>query len=200
MRTKRSKRMLDILLSLIGIITLSPLFITIALLLLIVHGKPIFYRQNRLGQNGRAFCLWKFRTLPLSYKDPNFSFSEIPSEFTFPSPDLNRLSMVQRRLRESGLDELPQLFNILKGDMSIVGPRPEMEELAICYSNYQMKRLAVKPGLTGLAQIRGRNDVAYRHKIKYDIFYINNQSLSFDYWIVRRTLSTLLNGLRSSSS
>jgi len=127
---------------------------------------------------------------------PSFSFSHIPDHFLFPEPSQEQVSSFQRTLRRSGLDELPQLILLLNGTMSLVGPRPEMVQLAKCYTVSHQERLAVKPGLTGLAQVCGRERLKYRHKIRYDLFYIQKQSFRLDCWILWKSLKLCLDAFR----
>lgn len=187
MTARGLKRTVDCILSMLGIVGLSPLVFIVAIVLWKVQGTPIFFAQNRAGYKGSVLKVIKFRTLPTTFEVPQFSFQDVPSSFKFPSPEIGQFSPFISFMRRTGLDELPQLLLVLKGEMSLVGPRPEMIELASCYSSIQKKRLEVRPGLTGLAQVRGRNDIKYRHKIKYDLFYIQHQSLLLDMWIMWET-------------
>lgn len=157
------KRPLDFILSLIAIIILSPVMLIIALLVRIKLGKPIIFKQQRPGLNGKIFTLYKFRTMT-DERDENGNLL----------PNHKRTTKFGNALRATSLDELPELFNILKGDMSIVGPRPLLIEYLPLYNEYQKHRHDVRPGLTGLAQINGRNAITWEERFDYDINYVNN--------------------------
>ena len=138
---------------------------------------PVFFRQERLGRNGDKFSIWKFRTMRGG-----------------PGSDDDRVTTVGRMLRRTSLDELPQLMNIVNGEMSVVGPRPTLPEQADRWTNRQRCRLAERPGLTGLAQVNGRNDLSWPERIEFDLRYVEEQSLWLDLRIVVRTASTLVGG------
>lgn len=171
------KRPMDFILSLIAIIVLSPVFIFVAILVRIKLGSPVIFKQKRPGLNEKIFTMYKFRTMT-DARDDNGELL----------PDSERLTKFGHFLRSTSLDELPELFNILKGDMSIVGPRP----LAVIYLPYynQNERLrhTVRPGLTGLAQINGRNTVNWEERFNFDIKYVKNISFLLDMFIMFRTL------------
>lgn len=163
------KRPLDFILSLIAIIILSPVLVIVAILIKIKLGGPVLFKQQRPGLNEKIFTMYKFRTMN-DDKDENGKLL----------PDSMRLTKFGKILRSTSLDELPELFNILKGDMSIVGPRP----LAVIYLPYynenERLRHTVRPGLTGLAQINGRNTVNWEERFEYDVTYVNNLSFVLD--------------------
>lgn len=190
------KPVLDTSMACLFLIGGIPLFVVLFVILFRYQQRPILYQQLRMGKKGKPFVLWKFRTLPLETTPPVFSFHEIPDHFLFPDPPLKSLSIIQQFLRKSGLDELPQLVMIVKGEMSFVGPRPEMVELASRYSQLHQQRLEVRPGITGLAQIRGRDHISYRHKIRYDLFYIRHQSFLLDAWILWESTKLFLKSWR----
>ena len=184
MYKKFGKRLLDIILSIVGLALLSPVLLCAAALVRIKLGSPVIFRQRRPGLNGKIFKLRKFRSMT-DQKDSNGN----------PLPDAERLTGFGRLLRSTSLDELPELFNILKGDMSIVGPRPLLVQYLPLYSPEQMRRHDVRPGLTGYAQINGRNEISWKEKFELDCFYVDNMSLSFDIKII---LSTFLKTISRS--
>jgi len=175
------KRFLDIVFSLIFIVLLSPLMVTIAVLVKINLGNPIIFKQERPGLNEKTFVLYKFRTM----KDEKNENGEL-------LPDSIRLTNFGRILRSTSLDELPELFNILKGDMSFVGPRPLSITYLPYYNEYERQRHCVRPGLTGLAQINGRNSISWEEKFEYDIQYIKNISFLTDLRILLKTILIVL--------
>ena len=171
------KRFLDILLSIIGILLASPLILVIILLVYIKLGKPILFTQDRVGINGKIFKMYKFRTmLNTTDKDGNLL------------PDNERLTPFGRKLRSTSLDELPELINVLKGEMSLVGPRPLLVDYLPLYSQEQMKRHNMRPGITGWAQVNGRNSIDWKTKFEFDVWYVENWSLMLDFKILLMTL------------
>lgn len=171
------KRLLDICLSLLGLILLSPVIAVTASLVKIKLGSPVIYIQKRPGKDGKIFCMYKFRSMSQK-KDNEGNLL----------PDEARLTKFGKRLRSTSLDELPELYNILKGDMSIVGPRPLLVEYLPLYNEKQKHRHDVRPGLTGLAQVNGRNAISWDEKFKLDIMYIESVSFSMDMKIVLKTV------------
>ena len=175
------KRLFDIVISAFALVVLSPVFLIVAILVRCKLGRPIFFKQDRVGMNESSFCLVKFRSMR-DGKDKNGNFL----------PDCERLTNFGRFLRSSSLDELPELWNILKGDMSLVGPRPLPE----CYRPYflQEERLrhAVKGGLTGWAQVNGRNTLSWDEKFALDVEYVKNISLATDIKILLQTVGKVL--------
>jgi len=167
------KRFIDFILSLISIVILSPLFIFIIFLQSILNGFPIFFVQPRVGKNERIFNLIKFRTMT-NTKDLNNQFL----------PDFKRLTWFGKFLRKFSLDELPSIINVLKGDMSIIGPRPLLIEYLQYYNNDQRKRHLVRPGISGLAQIKGRNKISWDEKFNFDLMYIKSISFILDFKII----------------
>lgn len=171
------KRIMDILLSAIGLIILSPVFLVILIMVYIKLGSPIFFIQERPGKDGKIFRMIKFRTMLNSTdKDGNL----LPNE--------KRHTKFGRVLRSTSIDELPELLNVLKGDMSLVGPRPLLVEYLSLYNEEQARRHEVRPGITGLAQVNGRNAISWEEKFNYDVWYVDNFSLILDIKILFKTV------------
>lgn len=163
------KRLFDIICALGGIIVLSPIFIICAILIRTNLGSPIFFRQRRIGKDNKEFEMIKFRTMKDAFdKDGNAL------------PDDQRMTKLGKVLRSLSLDELPELINILKGDMSLIGPRPLLIQYLPLYNEIQIKRHNVTPGLTGWAQINGRNSLTWTEKFELDVWYVENWSLGLD--------------------
>ena len=174
------KRSIDIVISLPAIILLSPVFVVIALAIKLTSKGPIIFGQERAGKGGKPFVFYKFRTMKVD-ADP---FGASPKSSEDP-----RLTKIGKLLREYSLDELPQLFNVLKGDMSIVGPRPLYLSQIAEWSEQQKKRLLVKPGLTGLAQISGRGELTREEKLELDVKYVETASFLTDIKIILATIA-----------
>ena len=177
MYSKYFKRILDFILSLIAIIILSPVLLIVAVLVRIKLGSPVIFKQQRPGKDEKIFTLYKFRTMT-DKKDENGNLL----------PDSERLTKFGKALRSTSLDELPELFNILKGDMAIVGPRPLAVQYLPYYTKEEKHRHDVRPGLTGLAQIHGRNCIDWGKKLTYDIDYVKNISIFNDTKILLKTV------------
>lgn len=177
MYSKYIKRVFDFILSLMALIVLSPILLVTYILVRIKLGNPAIFKQKRPGKDERIFTLYKFRTMT-DEKDEEGNLL----------PDEKRLTKFGKFLRSTSLDELPELINILKGDMSIVGPRPLLIEYLPLYNEEQKHRHDVRPGLTGLAQVNGRNSIAWEEKFKEDIKYINNITFINDIKIVLKTV------------
>ncbi len=171
------KRLLDIVLSLVALVILSPVMLVVAGLVRVKLGKPIVFKQQRPGKNEKIFNMYKFRSMT-DEKDSDGKLL----------PDEVRLTAFGKKLRNSSLDELPELINILKGEMSIVGPRPLLVEYLPLYNQEQRKRHEIKPGLTGLAQVNGRNAIRWEEKFEYDIEYIKTVSAWTDIKIICQTI------------
>ena len=163
------KRLIDIICSLVGLIVFSPILVIVALLVRINLGSPIFFTQNRLGKNGKEFKMIKFRTM----KDAVDKFGEV-------LPDEQRLTRFGKILRSTSLDELPELINVLKGDMTLVGPRPLLVEYKELYSERQFRRHETSPGITGWAQVNGRNSISWNERFQLDVWYVDNVSFFLD--------------------
>ena len=174
---KYSKRFFDVILSLLALVVLSPVMLLIAVLVKIKLGSPVLFCQERPGKEGKIFMMYKFRTMT-EKKDKEGKLL----------PDKERLTEFGRKLRRSSLDELPELINIIKGEMSIVGPRPLLVEYLPLYNQEQRKRHEVRPGLTGLAQVNGRNAIKWEEKFEYDIEYIKTVSAWTDIKIICQTI------------
>ncbi|WP_195476224.1 sugar transferase [Enterococcus mundtii] len=174
---KWGKRALDICFSALALVVLSPVLLIVALLVKIKLGSPIIFKQNRPGKDEVIFSMYKFRTMT-DAKDANGNYL----------PDNVRLTKFGQLLRATSLDELPELWNILKGDMSFVGPRPLLVEYLPLYNENQRKRHSVRPGLTGLAQVKGRNAISWQKKFELDIKYINSVSFLCDVSIIFQTV------------
>ena len=170
------KRPMDIVLSLLAIIILSPVLLIVALLVRVKLGSPVIFKQNRPGLNEKIFTLYKFRTMT-NEKDENGELL----------PNGIRLTKLGRILRATSLDELPELFNILKGDMSIIGPRPLLIEYLSLYNEKQKHRHDVRPGLSGLAQVNGRNAISWDEKFDYDVEYVESISFLLDVKLIVQT-------------
>ena len=178
---QRIKRGLEFIIALIGVILASPILLIVAILVRIKLGSPIFFRQSRVGLNGEIFEMVKFRTMKDAYDAEGNLL-----------PDEERLTAFGIFLRKSSLDELPELWNVLKGDMSLVGPRPLLVEYLPLYSEEQMKRHNVRPGITGYAQVNGRNNISWTKKFELDVYYVENFSLWLDIKILFQTVAKVL--------
>lgn len=175
------KRSLDFFLSLLLIVVLSPMLFLLHLLIRVNLGKPALFAQQRPGKNNKVFILYKFRSMT-DKKDDNGEML----------PDRDRLTAFGQFLRKTSLDELPELYNILKGDMSFVGPRPLLVRYLDRYTPEQARRHEVKPGLTGWAQVNGRNAISWEEKFKLDVWYVDHWSLGLDLKIMIMTLVIVL--------
>ena len=178
------KRQIDMWISLMGLIILSIPFAIIAVAIKFDSRGFVFFRQERVGKNGRLFKTWKFRTMIEGAINKGLGYNV--------AKDDPRITKVGRILRNWGLDELPQLINVLKGEMSIVGPRPTLKCQVDRYNDFQRKRLLVKPGITGWALIHGRNLLSWEQRIKYDVWYVENRSLWLDFKIMLKTIWVVL--------
>lgn len=187
---KYVKRSIDAILSLVAIIILSPVLAIVALLVRIKLGGPVIFKQQRPGLNEKIFTMYKFRTMT-DERDADGNLL----------PDEVRLTKFGKALRATSLDELPELFNILKGDMAIVGPRPLLVQYLPLYNAQQKKRHCVRPGITGYAQINGRNSISWEEKFDYDIYYVANIAITLDISILFKTFKTVIkrDGINSES-
>lgn len=176
------KRIMDLVIAISGIVITSPLWLMVMLWIKLDSKGPVFFRQKRVGKDGREFDIIKFRTMSVESE----SYARSPE-----GPKDNRITRAGKSLRRLSIDELPQLLNVISGDMSIVGPRPEMPFIVKGYKGWEMKRLMVKPGITGLWQVIGRKDLPLEENIQYDFFYIKNRSVIMDISILLRTIPVL---------
>ena len=175
------KRLFDFAISFIGIVVLLPIIVFVATGLFIANsGKP-FFVQIRPGKNNRLFKIVKFKTM----NDKKDQYGQL-------LPDSMRLTALGRFIRKTSLDEIPQLFNVLIGDMSLIGPRPLLVEYLPLYNEHQRKRHDVRPGITGWAQVNGRNAISWEDKFKYDVWYVENISLKLDTLILLKTIGKVL--------
>lgn len=163
------KRVFDVIAALGGLIVFSPLLIIVSILIRINLGSPILFKQKRIGKNNKEFEIIKFRTMKdICDKDGN----RLEDEY--------RMTNLGKRLRSLSIDELPELINILKGDMSLIGPRPLLPQYVPLYNENQIRRHEVMPGLTGLAQVNGRNNLSWHEKFEFDVYYVDNWSIKLD--------------------
>lgn len=194
---KYFKRLLDIVLSAVSLILLSPIMVGLVILVRVKLGKPVLFQQQRPGKKDKytgeeqIFALYKFRTMT-DRKDSEGKLL----------PDEQRLTAFGKKLRSTSLDELPELWNILKGDMSIVGPRPLLVQYLPLYSERQRHRHDVRPGFTGLAQVHGRNSISWQEKFEWDIKYVQNVTFLGDVKIILQTIKTVIrrDGISSDTS
>ena len=175
------KRILDIVVSATGFVISAPITLTTAVLISKKLGKPVLFKQTRPGINGKPFEIYKFRTMT-DERDEKGNLL----------PNSERMTDFGRLVRKTSIDEIPQLINVLKGDISLVGPRPLLMEYLPLYNDEQKKRHDVKPGITGWAQINGRNTISWEQKFKLDVLYVQNQSIKLDLYILFKTILKVL--------
>ncbi|MGI9526594.1 MAG: sugar transferase [Weeksellaceae bacterium] len=185
------KRFLDFTLSLVGLLVLSPIFILITIFLYLANDGSPFFFQTRPGKNGNLFNIVKFKTM----NDKKDSQGDL-------LPDADRLTSIGKFVRKTSLDEIPQLINVLKGDMSLIGPRPLLPEYLPLYDDHQKRRHDVKPGITGWAQVNGRNAISWEQKFNYDVWYVDNISFLLDLKIILLTIKKVFisEGISSDTS
>lgn len=185
------KRIIDLIVSIAGFIILLPVFFVVFVVLLIANKGKVFFLQLRPGLHGKIFKVIKFKTMN-DKKDTNGNLL----------PDVKRLTAAGKFIRKTSLDEIPQLLNVVKGDMSLIGPRPLLKEYLPLYNESQLKRHDVKPGITGLAQVNGRNAISWREKFEYDIWYVDHLSFLLDLKIFFLTLRKVFKpeGISSANS
>jgi exopolysaccharide biosynthesis polyprenyl glycosylphosphotransferase len=191
------KRAMDVVLSGLGIIILSPLLLIVAALIKFTSSGPVFFKQHRLGLNGRKFVLYKFRTM---YKGAQEILSKVENLNEMDGPDFKKkkihwITPVGRLIRKFSIDEFPQLFNVFVGHMSLIGPRPTVPDEVSLYRSWQRRRFSMKPGITCLWQIRGRNKLGFEEWMKLDLEYLDNWSLWFDFKILIKTIPVVLFGI-----
>jgi exopolysaccharide biosynthesis polyprenyl glycosylphosphotransferase len=190
------KRFFDLIFSFLGCLVLLPVFLVIGILILLDSRGPVFYCSNRYGRNGRMFPMIKFRSMVI---DADAKLKELKSRNEVDGPIFKikndpRITRMGRWLRKYSLDELPQVINVLVGHMSLVGPRPLPIDQVEKEDFNQLKRLEVRPGITGLWQIRGRSDVSFKRLVRWDMWYINNWSFWLDLKILLRTIPVVIHG------
>jgi lipopolysaccharide/colanic/teichoic acid biosynthesis glycosyltransferase len=179
------KRLVDIVWSGLGLILLSPILLIAACLIKILMPGPIFFKQRRVGKNGKEFNILKFRSMKVDKKaEENHDFTK----------DAERLTTFGKVLRRTKIDELPQLINVFKGDMSLVGPRPTVKEQTDQYNAFQRQRLIMRPGMTGLAQVNGNIALSWDERIEYDVDYVTNYSILTDLKILVKTILVVIYG------
>jgi lipopolysaccharide/colanic/teichoic acid biosynthesis glycosyltransferase len=178
-----TKRLFDLVVAGLLLLVLSPVLALVALLVLVIDGPPILFRQPRPGRHGRPFTIMKFRTM-ITQRDANGDLL----------PDEARLTGLGRILRRTSLDELPELVNVIRGDMSLVGPRPLLVEYLTHYTPEQRRRHDVRPGITGWAQVNGRNALSWEEKLALDVWYVDHRTMRLDVHILGRTVKQVLAG------
>ncbi|MFK2826904.1 sugar transferase [Bacillus sp. B190/17] len=184
------KRVFDLFISIILLIVSLPIMLMTGMFILLIDGRPIFFKQIRTGQYGRPFLIWKFRTMKVHDSESDHQYrwaGGVPNDFVFKTSENSHVTKLGSFLRKYSLDELPQLINVLRGEMSIVGPRPEIPAVTSLYNNEQRRRLNVKPGITGYAQINGRSAINHGKKMAYDLYYVQNCSIGLDVKIIVKT-------------
>jgi lipopolysaccharide/colanic/teichoic acid biosynthesis glycosyltransferase len=185
------KRWLDVIAACVLLIALTPLLALVALVMYIQSPGPVIYRQVRIGKHGEPFTIYKFRTMILDRRGQRKAFDGDERRKSHKTPRDPRVTAVGHFLRRTSIDELPQLFNILRGDMSFVGPRPELPEIVMRYEDWQHQRHVVTPGLSGWWQVEGRSDLPMHENTELDIYYVTHQSATLDLKIVVRTFRAL---------
>jgi lipopolysaccharide/colanic/teichoic acid biosynthesis glycosyltransferase len=185
------KKIFDLLFALILFVAMSPIMVLIAVAIKLDSQGPVFFKQKRPGKDAKIFTVYKFRTMKVEIKKDSKHLS-----------DMERMTRVGSFLRKSSVDELPQLFNIIRGEMSFIGPRPLLVEYLKNYSKEQMRRHEVTPGISGWAQVNGRNGISWEEKFKHDVWYVDNRSLLLDLKIVFLTVYNIVKrkGINNSSS
>jgi lipopolysaccharide/colanic/teichoic acid biosynthesis glycosyltransferase len=186
------KRCFDIAFALTLLVVLSPLLLLVALAVRIDCGKPIIFKHHRIGRNGKPFMMYKFRTMIPDRRKQQLPFEGLDRRKSHKTRHDPRVTRLGRILRATSIDELPQLINIVRGDMSFVGPRPEMPEIVDRYAAWQHQRHLVRPGLTGWWQVQGRSDLPMHEHTELDLYYVTNQSFRLDLQIVLRTVRVLV--------
>ncbi|GAQ24575.1 sugar transferase [Tepidanaerobacter syntrophicus] len=186
MYRKYIKRLLDYILAVVLLVALSPIMLLAAIAIKLEDPKGlVLFKQERVGKNGRIFKIYKFRTMKVDNKaEKNFDSSK----------DAERITFIGKILRRTKIDELPQLFNVVKGDMALVGPRPTIKIQVDNYTSREMRRLKVRPGMTGLAQVNGNVALPWDKRIEYDVFYVDNYSVILDIKILLKTIAIILFG------
>ena len=187
------KRLIDVVCSFLGVLVLSPLFIIIAIIIKTTSKGPVFFSQKRVGKNGKEFEMYKFRSMVVNAEElkENLAAQNEMSGPMFKMKDDPRVTKVGKFIRKTSIDELPQLWNVLKGDMSLVGPRPSLPKEVAQFENWMYKRLEVKPGLTCYWQVSGRNNIDFEDWMKLDIKYVDERSTWIDIKLIFKTVGVL---------
>ena len=187
------KRLIDIICSFVGILVLSPLFIIIAIIVKFTSKGPVFFSQKRVGRNGKEFDMYKFRSMVVNAEElkEKLAAQNEMSGPMFKMKDDPRVTKVGKFIRKTSIDELPQLWNILKGDMSLVGPRPSLPKEVAQFEDWMYKRLEVKPGLTCYWQVSGRNNIDFEDWMKLDVKYVKERNLWIDIKLIFKTVGVL---------
>jgi len=192
------KRAADIIASTLLLILCIPLLLFFAIILFLLSGRPILFTQIRTGLHNKPFLIWKFRTMNTTkqeMKSHQYDWkNEVPTDFSFTKPIHLHVTRIGKIYRKFSIDEIPQLWNVLKGDMSFVGPRPEIIEITNHYSEEQKKRLRVRPGITGYAQVNGRSEISHGKKMELDQYYVDNYSFALDVKIIASTILIVIRG------
>lgn len=194
------KRAMDIIASLFGLIILSPLLIIVSILIKLESAGPILFKQERVGLKGKHFIMYKFRSMVVNAEELKAKL-ESQNEMSGPMFKIKndpRVTKVGKIIRKTSIDELPQLINILKGEMSIVGPRPSLPSEVEMFERWMLRRLDVKPGLTCYWQIRGRNNIGFEEWMEMDVNYVNNRNLKIDVKLIFKTASVLFGDKNAS--
>jgi len=196
------KRAFDLSAGVILLIILIVPLLIFSLAILIFSGKPIFFLQKRTGQNNKPFTIWKFRTMECVENGKlthlyNWQ-NGVPNDFIFENPQNQNITKIGKIYRKFSIDELPQLINVLRGEMSLVGPRPEIPGITEKYNQVQSKRLKTKPGITGYAQVNGRSEISHEKKLEYDCYYNDNWSFKLDIKILLKTIRLVILGTGAS--
>lgn len=184
------KKLLDYVFSLVGTVLLIPVFIVVAIAIKLGSPGPVFFKQTRVGLDGREFPAYKFRSMVQNAEDINLKERITEDKYGVIQDD-PRITRVGNFLRKTSLDELPQILNILRGEMSFIGPRPDIVPQAKCYTTWERRRLEMKPGISGWAQVNGRNRLSWPEKFKLDIWYADHYSLGLDLRILLKTLKVI---------
>lgn len=190
-------RLMDICLSIIFIVFLLPIFLLLMVVVKWDSKGPIFFKQSRIGKNGKIFRIVKFRTMIMNSEEVLKNNTALYKKYVKNSYKLDpfedpRITKVGEFLRKTSLDEIPQFFNVLKGEMSLVGPRPILDDELKEYGKYAEKFLSVKPGITGYWQVSGRSDVGYPERVDLELYYVDRKSISFDFYILLKTFITVV--------
>ncbi|WP_231735441.1 sugar transferase [Gracilibacillus massiliensis] len=192
------KRLMDLAGSLIGLIITSPLFLVVSIMYFFGDAKgPLFFKQQRYGKNGKIFYIYKFRSMVMDAEkklknNKDLYQKYLSNNYKLEQEEDPRITKLGKFLRKTSLDELPQLINVLRGDMSLVGPRPIVEEELLEYKNKRNDFLSVKPGITGYWQVSGRSEIGYPERVDLELYYVYNQSIYMDIKIIIQTLIVVL--------